>query len=998
MKVAVLALLAACCALGQPRAQFSGFVRDTSSAVVQQAAISVLNLDTGIRRSTVSNQEGFYAVSSLTPGQYKITVRKPGFATVAQTGIGLHSMDVGRLDFTLEVGSLRDEITVDSRPTLMNASDGSSGMVTTRNPAEQLPVNGRGLQGLIDLAPGVLTTPATAGEAGQFSVNGQRPATNYFTVDGVSANNGVSGSGLPGQFSGSALPSMSAIGSLHNLLSLGELDELRVQTSTYAPEYGRLPGAQVAVSTRSGSNELHGEVFSSLRNEAIAAGNWFGNAAGLGRIPQRMVDSGGSLSGPVLRNRTFFLVSTEQIRLRQPGVVRIPVPSLAARDTAPAFPRDLVRSFPLPNGPGLGGGAALHTAVTSNPAEVGTTGVRVDQALGSVGTLFVRINHAPSSNQFGYLQRNEAHFRSQSLTVGVITAISPRVTNDFRFGNSRTRVESSWLPGAANIDLRRVLPSPGQNQKLYAIGIRGFGQILTGDAGESRQGLWSLANTLSFAAGRHDVRAGLDYQRMTPERDRAIESLVQLYDSFERLMQGATPTYTFAQTGGGRSLIETMSFFAQDTWHVTPRLNLTYGVRWEFTPAPSYRNTTGPEPPGVVTLPTPGGSVSNFASGGTPVWKTRYSQFAPRLGAAWRLGNATVIRAGAGLFYDLGFSSAVDLINGAPFNRWRSATGIATVATESLQYGFAPNLKLPYTAQWNVTVERGLSANSAVSVGYVGSSGKRLMRREGELLPGQITPGTVLATNNGKSSYHALQVHYRSRDVRGLQGTVSWTWAHAIDNGSWDSAAYLVFAGSGRENDRASANFDVRQSLQGALSYDLGRSKLPWSRGWLLSGTLRARSGFPVDLVTTDQPFGLGFDNDVRPDLVPGVPVWLADTATPGGRRLNPAAFRIPRRGQQGTLGRNALRGNGLVQTDMALQRTVVVTERLRLQFRAEAYNVANSPSFADPMRVLASPLFGTSPSMMNQMLGAGRPSSGLSPAFQSGGARVFQAGFTLRF
>ena len=126
-----------------------------------------------------------------------------------------------------------------------------------------------------------------------------------------------------------------------------------MQTSTYAPEYGRLPGAQVALSTRSGSNELHGELFGSLRNEAIAAGNWFSNAAGLSGIQQRMVDSGGSLSGPIRQNRTFFMVSTEQIRLRQPMVARIAVPSLASRDKAPSFTQALVRAFPLPNGPDL---------------------------------------------------------------------------------------------------------------------------------------------------------------------------------------------------------------------------------------------------------------------------------------------------------------------------------------------------------------------------------------------------------------------------------------------------------------------------------------------------------------------------------------------------------------------------------------------------------------------------------------------------------------------
>jgi hypothetical protein len=244
----------------------------------------------------------------------------------------------------------------------------------------------------------------------------------------------------------------------------------------------------------------------------------------------------------------------------------------------------------------------------------------------------------------------------------------------------------------------------------------------------------------------------------------------------------------------------------------------------------------------------------------------------------------------------------------------------------------------------------------------------------------------VLATNNGESSYHSLQALYRTRNTRGLQGTVSWTWAHAIDNGSWDSATYLVFRGV---SDRGSANFDVRHSFQAALSYDLARLGAR-ARGWLLSGTFRSRTGFPVDVVSADEPFGLGFDNDVRPDLVPGVPVWI-------GRQLNPAAFQVPV-GRQGSLGRNSLSGFGLTQLDLALQRDVVASERTRLQFRIEAYNVTNTPNYADPIRILASPLFGTSPSLANLMLGMGRPNSGLTPAFQSGGARVLQAGITLRF
>ncbi|MBC8167970.1 MAG: carboxypeptidase regulatory-like domain-containing protein, partial [Bryobacteraceae bacterium] len=345
-----LVLIFAPLAMAQPKTQIAGFVRDSSELPVPDAAIGVLNLDTGIRRSTRTNLEGSYAVSSLTPGQYKITIRKPGFGTVARTGLELHAMTAERLDFVLDPGSVREEITVESSAPLINTYDASYGMQTSRVPAETLPVNGRGLQGLIDLTPGVLLTPATSGEAGQFSANGQRPATNYFTVDGVSANNGVSGSGVPGQFAGGALPSMSAIGSLHNLVSLGELDELRVQTSAFAPEYGRLPGAQVSISTRSGSNSFHGEAFGNIRHERLNAGDWFANAAGLGRAPQRLTDAGGSFGGPVRRDQMFFQISTEQIRLRQPNTALLAVPSLTAREFASPVHREVVRAFPLPNG------------------------------------------------------------------------------------------------------------------------------------------------------------------------------------------------------------------------------------------------------------------------------------------------------------------------------------------------------------------------------------------------------------------------------------------------------------------------------------------------------------------------------------------------------------------------------------------------------------------------------------------------------------------------
>src|SRR5439155_3585695 len=196
----------------------------------------------GFRRVTQSQPDGAYVVSSLQPGVYKITVRKDGFRTLIRFGFKLSPSQPARADFKLVVGSVQETITVEGSTPLLHGEDASVGTLVGRDEIERLPLYGRGLLGLLELAPGVVVTPATRGESGQFSVAGQRPNMNYFTVDGVSANSGVSGGGLPAQSTGAALPAMTAFGGMEGLVSRDALEGARVQTSTTAPEFGRLPG------------------------------------------------------------------------------------------------------------------------------------------------------------------------------------------------------------------------------------------------------------------------------------------------------------------------------------------------------------------------------------------------------------------------------------------------------------------------------------------------------------------------------------------------------------------------------------------------------------------------------------------------------------------------------------------------------------------------------------------------------------------------------------
>jgi hypothetical protein len=255
----------------------------------------------------------------------------------------------------------------------------------------------------------------------------------------------------------------------------------------------------------------------------------------------------------------------------------------------------------------------------------------------------------------------------------------------------------------------------------------------------------------------------------------------------------------------------------------------------------------------------------------------------------------------------------------------------------------------------------------------------------------------AVATNNGAADYHALQLQYRKQAARNAQALVSYAWSHSIDNSSSDASLHWAGEGFRALEDRGSSDFDVRHAFTAALTWES-----PLLRGWLsrwaVDGIVRARSGFPVNVQTTEFVAGLAYANIYRADLASGQPVWIDDRRSPGGRRLNRAAFLPNPPGVQGSLGRNAVRGFGMSQIDMALRREISLTDRAILHLRVEAFNLLNSPNFADPLRFLSSALFGDSPSMLNMMLGTGSPGSGLTPVLQTGGARSLQIVLRLRF
>jgi hypothetical protein len=482
-------------------------------------------------------------------------------------------------------------------------------------------------------------------------------------------------------------------------------------------------------------------------------------------------------------------------------------------------------------------------------------------------------------------------------------------------------------------------------------------------------------DTAEIRKSAHDIRTGIDYLRLGLRQNEPSASVTITAASLQALLDSGFAVDLF-ESPQNSTTIQQFSAFAEDTWRVNPRLTIAYGLRWDLDPSP--------------LAPAPSGTGIEI-----PIWRTRYTGFAPRLGAAYRLteDGRTVLRAGAGRYFDADFGAAVDGINGAPYNSWQFNSGATAPSTTTTAFtlvanGFAPDLRVPSTWEWNITLERALTRNDVLSIAWVGAAANDLLRSEVGQGSGAVME-VVDATNHGWSRFEALQTQYRRHLSRRVQAQVSYSWAHSIDNSSSDGAVYWAPSAALASSDEGSSDFDVRHSLAAAFSVDL-------PRGWALDGLFRARTGFPITVLDNETALGLSFADIFRPNLVAGEPVWIADAQAPGGRRLNPVAFAAI--DGQGSLGRNAITGFGMAQIDLAVRRIFRIAEKCSVELRAEAFNALNQPAFGDPVRFLVDPLFGLSPSMQNLMLGSGTPSSGLTPAFQTGGPRSLQLLLRLHF
>ena len=900
-------------------------------------------------------------------------------------------------------------VVVSSSASVISATDATIGNTITSKSLQDLPLQGRSVQGLLALTPGTVSdsqAPRTI-----IPPNGTNTS---FVLDGVNANFGIAPGGeSPGTSAAGNAPALTASGGANGIASLAATQEVFIQTSAGQAEHSRGGDTQIRLTTKAGTNDFHGSVFHFFGNDLLDANDWFANSRGLKKPPKQLNIFGASLGAPIERDKTFFFSSYEGLRLRQPVTGITAVPSIESRQAAPGALQSFLEAFPAPNGASKPDSFAEFAATFANPARHEAGSIRLDHIVNDRTNFRGSYSFADSAatqrgaNGFSLNTANRIQTRTHAITGSMSYTMSPTVLFELQANYSRFRVDGSYLLDDFGGATPPSLNVPPSGSFVFDLNSRNAG-FMIGDEASSTQRQLNLVGSTNIISGNHSFKFGADYRRLSPIIGlRAFEENVFFHSVAQAITRTAARVNNLAHVGIQTPLYQSLSLYGQDQWKKSSRLTLTYGVRWELAPAPSNHQALA-----VDQVDDP--ATLQLASGKS-LWKTTFGNFAPTAGFAYQLTNPAkdefVLRGAVSIAYDLSqnrsgdvFANSIPFISGSSvFNSPYPMPLSSTTATGALPFVvFDPQLKSPYTINWNVMVQKAFGASQVLSIAYVGSSGKRLLHTQTLFDQNPGFPFLRVITNDGSSDYRALQFTFERNLTNGLEGRVSYSWSHSKDNVIRDSDRNIIMPSLNEELDRGPSDFDRRHQLAGFISYYL---PAPFSKGlgntlsrnWSIDSIFNARSAKPLNvLYVFPTSIGLGY---FRPDVVNGVPLQISDTAVAGGRSINEAAFHIPTNLQQGTLGRNSLRGFPLYQIDLAVRRKFNFTDSFGMQIQADAFNVFNQANFEDPLGndlVVGSSnsSFGQSMSLKGRSLSNG----GFASFYGSGGARTLRLSVKMFF
>ena len=1034
----------------QVSASIEGLVIDSSRSPVASSRVNARNIETGVTRTTTTDDAGRYLLLSLPVGEYELRVSKPGFRQAIRSGIQLAVGQEASVDLTLQISAATAEVRViGDAPIVSTTTQDISGLVGEQQ-IKDLPLNGRSYDLLLPLNPGVVNfTSLKTGGTGisnsttgnNFAISGNRPQQNLFLLNGV-------------EYTGAAENNMQPGGTSGMLLGVEAVREFNVQRDSYGAEFGKRPGGQVVMVTQSGTNQWHGSVFEFLRNNAFDASNFFDRG---GPPPFQRNQFGVAGGGPIQADKTFLFANYEGFRQHLHQTSAAFVPDLAARAAAVPSVQPLLNLWPTPSPsdpdfPGICTPPTLLPANACGIAQVFSSPLQTIRE--DFGTM--RVDHTFSSRDslsgiytiddgddftatpLDPFSADVVTLRSQVATIEETHVFSPSLINTARFGYSRA---GYFFTGE---------PTPG----TPAVSVPGFllgrpvGAVVVGGSTASNptaqvglsgsnngsnltiaRNLYTIEDRVTLIKHRHQFDFGVWLQPFQSNETLALSQFGQAtFTSVQTFLQGTISSFLFDPSPtelNWRSLFG--AWYAQDTIRLSPRLTLSLGFRGESSSG--WNEAHGRAANYFFT----NGIINGTPNVGNSIFQNNNAKFLPqpRVGVAWSpLGPKTVVRAGFGMYNDLQDALGYRADQNAPFNPTYSLATTASklpidpaapvpTGAKLVPGGVDPNMKTPTLVSYSLRVQRELSPNTSVIIGYVGSHGYHEIigvdanEPFSVICPAAPCPATYPATfpagiagtpvpagtyfipppqakptttlNNtwtwfsrGDSSYNALQIDFNRRLSAGLSLRGVYTFSKILDDG--DSVNATTSGGGpalaanpfNLHSDWGLGTFDVRHvsviSATYLLPFGSGKRYVNnWSgfsngliSGWSVNSILTLQGGFPFSPQLSYNPSGNGDTrNPVRPFVNPNFsgPIILGKPA----QWFNPNAFLAPTNvpanlGFYGNVGRDTLIGPGLATWDFSTLKDTRIRERLTLQFRAEIFNLLDRANFNLPNAVVFTP------------------------------------------
>lgn len=971
-----LLFLAALPALAQgPTAEISGTAQDPSGAIVSGAVVTVTNPATNLQRTSTTNSSGVYSIPALPPGLYNMKVEMAGFSAQTRNGVELQVGQVARIDFTLQVGNVNETVNVTGGAPVLDTETTSVGTVIENKRIVELPINGRNYLQLASLIPGTTTVgPASSqgqqrmgGARNSFAMNvaGQRVHFNHYALDGMENTD-------PNFNTYLFLPSIDA------------LQEFKVESGVFGAEYGRAI-AQVNVSTKSGTNQFHGVAFEFLRNSFFDARNFFARV----NPPFKRNQFGGTFSGPVLlpkilngKDKLFFMFNYEGLRERRALTQTNTLPDARYRSGDFGFLNRAIRDplnpgqvfanglipasridpisrrvlndfYPLPNQAGTGALGIANNYLNDEGRR--TTGdqftIRGDLTAIQNQTYFFRFSQTKEPQYIPSAitnQGNDVQILGQQGVLGHTAVIGANKVNEFKFGmnyfNSRNIQQRAFQ---RNVVGELGLQGVSQDPLFWGIPvfqISGFGNV--GECNDCPFVNWNttfqFTDNFSWTSGKHSFKFGGEYRRLRYNQIGAVVPRGRftwngqytgepMADMLLGVMSG-TEGQVGAPIANFRNTY--LAGYFQDTWKITNRLTMNWGLRWEYE-SPFYdkhdaivnvdfrwdnsmepvfvRAGTGDINQGNPAFPAPAGwQLVRDGRFGRGAGKPDRNDFGPRVGLAYQINPKTVFRVGGGIYYVRDIGNAVfDIVRNIPFTIRQAET--ANTLSPNLTWNRlftqagAPSFLLinqygertSYVTQWQSSVQRELTRNMSLELTYMGSAGIKLRRLSSYNLP-QPRPGNPNANRpfpkfNGAfqnmyaaahSNYHSFQSRLQHRFAHGFTLLGSYAYSKSIDNGSGvrttdGDPLTPMDPDNALWRDRGLSAFDFRHRLTTSFLLELpfgrgrhfditNRAANAIFGGWQLGGILTFQSGFPFSAYCGPGNIQNGAGGWCAPDAIAG--------------------------------------------------------------------------------------------------------------------------------